>query len=106
MTDRHLYGGSLEGSNPSGEQILFKDMKLKIVYRRNLKMSPGKLAAQAVHAATGIGHTDYSMNVVVLSVSDKRFKEIVSERNAFVVRDAGHTELAPGTETCAAYYDD
>lgn len=69
-------------------------------------MSPGKLAAQAVHAATGIGNIDYQMNVVVLDVSDKKFKEIVEQEKAFVVRDAGHTELNPGTETCAAFYGD
>jgi peptidyl-tRNA hydrolase len=79
-------------------------MRLKIIYRKNLKMSPGKLAAQAVHAATGIEHTEYMMNVVVLAVSDKKFYEIVREQLCFVVRDAGHTELEPGTETCAAYY--
>jgi peptidyl-tRNA hydrolase len=67
-------------------------------------MSPGKLAAQAVHAATGKRHCDYSMNVVVLAVSDKKFREIVEAENAFVVRDAGHTEIEPGTETCAAFY--
>lgn len=81
-------------------------MKLKIIYRKNLKMSPGKLAAQAVHAATLIGHIDYQMNVVVLAVSDKKFKEIVEQEKAFVVRDAGHTELTPGTETCASFYGD
>jgi peptidyl-tRNA hydrolase len=79
-------------------------VKLKIVYRKNLKMSPGKLAAQAVHAATGIEHSHYSMPVVVLAVSDKKFREIVKAENAFVVKDAGHTELEPGTETCASFY--
>ena len=79
-------------------------MKLKIIYRRNLKMSPGKLAAQCVHAATLIGHTDYSMNVVVLSMSDKKFNETVANEGAVVVVDAGHTELEPGTVTCGAYY--
>jgi len=81
-------------------------MRLKIIYRKNLKMSPGKLAAQAVHAATGINHKEYYMNVVVLAVSDKKFKEIVFEKGAFVVKDAGHTELEPGTETCASFYDE
>ena len=69
-------------------------------------MSPGKLAAQAVHAATGIVHNDYSMNVVVLAVSDKKFNEIAKGENVFVVHDAGHTELEPGTATCAAMYSE
>lgn len=69
-------------------------------------MSPGKIAAQAVHAATGLRHLDYHMNVVVLCVSDKKFKEICTRENCFVVRDAGHTEVAPSTITCAAFYED
>jgi peptidyl-tRNA hydrolase len=81
-------------------------MRLKIIYRKNLKMSPGKLAAQAIHAATGIGHTDYSMNVVVLGVSNAKFKEITTAKKCFLVADLGHTELDPGTVTCGAYYDD
>lgn len=67
-------------------------------------MSPGKIAAQAVHAATGIKHHDYMMSVVVLGVSDKKFNETVEEEKCFVVHDAGYTEVEPGTATCAAYY--
>jgi peptidyl-tRNA hydrolase len=80
-------------------------MKLKIYYRRNLKMSPGKLAAQCVHAATGMGHTDYSMPVVVLSASDVKFREKSVVNGTFTVFDAGHTELDPGTATCVAAYE-
>jgi peptidyl-tRNA hydrolase len=79
-------------------------MRLRIIYRKNLKMSPGKLAAQAVHAAIGIGGVEYKMNVVVLGVSDKKFNEIAIKEKAFLVRDAGHTELESGTLTCAAYF--
>jgi peptidyl-tRNA hydrolase len=80
-------------------------MKLKIIYRKNLKMSPGKIAAQAVHAAIGIGCTDPMMTVVVLGVSDKGFTEIVNIVDCFVLKDAGYTEVKPGTVTCAAYYE-
>lgn len=79
-------------------------MTLKIIYRKNLKMSPGKIAAQAVHAAIGLGVVSYSTRVVVLAVSDKKFDEITSMENCFIVHDAGHTEVAPGTATCAAYF--
>jgi peptidyl-tRNA hydrolase len=79
-------------------------MRLKIVFRKNLKMTPGKIAAQSVHAATGISHTDYMMSVVVLGVSDKKFNEIIATEKCFVVNDAGYTEVEPGTATCAAYY--
>jgi peptidyl-tRNA hydrolase len=82
-------------------------MKLKILYRRNLKMTPGKIAAQAVHAAIALEADDPMMSVVVLGVSDKKFEEekLVHRRIA-VVRDAGYTEVMPNTETCLAFYDD
>jgi peptidyl-tRNA hydrolase len=80
-------------------------MKLKIIYRKNLKMSPGKIAAQAVHAATGIKHTDDLMSVVVIGVSDKKFNELLPTGERFIVQDAGYTEVNPGTVTCAAYYE-
>lgn len=85
-------------------------MKLKILYRKNLKMSPGKIAAQAVHAATGIGHEYATMPVVVLSVSDKKFNDqcslLANGKQCFhIVTDAGHTEVEPGTMTCVAYYE-
>ena len=85
--------------------------RLKILYRKNLKMSPGKLAAQCVHAATGIGHDWYSMPVVVLSASDSKFQKAISDLEEkkhfsfFVVTDAGQTELAKGTKTCLAFYE-
>lgn len=70
-------------------------------------MSPGKLAAQCVHAALGLGADKYNMSVVVLQASDKKFWEIVnSTGNIFVVHDAGRTEVAPGTATCAAFYEE
>jgi peptidyl-tRNA hydrolase len=86
-------------------------MKVKILYRKNLKMSPGKVAAQAVHAAVGLGHTYESMPVVVLGVSDKRFNDMAtrladSEKSFYIVADAGLTEVEPGTLTCLAYYCD
>jgi peptidyl-tRNA hydrolase len=80
-------------------------MKLKIIYRKNLKMSPGKLAAQSVHACVGLGCTDYAMSVVVLSASDKKFGELIESKDCFIVQDAGHTEVEAGTATCLAYYD-
>ena len=79
-------------------------MRLRIIYRKNLKMSEGKIAAQAVHASMGLGTKDYNMNVVVLGVSDKKFNEIVSTEDCFTVHDLGHTEVDKGTITCAAYY--
>jgi peptidyl-tRNA hydrolase len=36
---------------------------------------------------------------IVLAASDKEFEKIKSEYKCFVVRDAGYTELIPGTQT-------
>lgn len=85
-------------------------MKIKILYRKNLKMSPGKLAAQAVHAALGLAEiheeaADPMMSVVVLGVSDTKFDEAQIEHLGYVVEDAGFTEVAPGTETCFAFIE-
>lgn len=63
-------------------------------------MSPGKLAAQCVHAAALAGYTG-GLAVVVLQASDVKFRDA----KGVVVKDAGVTELEPGTETCKAYYE-
>jgi peptidyl-tRNA hydrolase len=54
--------------------------RLKILYRKNLNMSPGKLAAQAVHAALLLNAftddvDDVAMSVVVLGVSNAKFEQ-------------------------------
>lgn len=84
-------------------------MRIKILYRKNLKMSPGKLAAQSVHAALGLATIhpeakDPMLSVVVLEASDKKFEEskTIWGVDGYVVKDAGHTEVSPGTETCLA----
>lgn len=85
-------------------------MKLKIIYRKNLKMSPGKIAAQAVHAAVGVKHDDNSLSVVALGVSDNKFFEKLREIESckafyYLVKDAGYTEVEKGTMTCLAFYE-
>lgn len=80
-------------------------MKVKIIFRKNLNMSPGKLAAQAVHAAVALKVTNNSLPVVVLGYNDKRFHELVKEHSAVTIKDAGYTEVSPGTMTCAAFYE-
>ena len=91
------------------------ERRLKIIYKKNLKMSPGKIAAQCVHAAAGLSFTNGLMSVVVLGVSDNKWKEIMKELgvkgyvipfSCYIVKDAGLTEVKAGTETCAAYYED
>lgn len=85
-------------------------MRIKIVYRKNLKMSPGKLAAQCVHAAIGldVSEDDINIDVVILGMSDKKYFDTVTaldELRVYRFRDAGYTEVPPGTETCAAFYE-
>ena len=80
----------------SEREILEPLDKIKIVYNRNLKMSPGKLAAQCVHAALnayGIKHG--SVNVLEGSLAKVKAMDTV-------VVDAGWTEVKPGSVTCGA----
>ena len=69
--------------------------RLVILVNRNAKLTPGKMAAQVAHAALeahGVPHRA----VVVLDATPTRI-----ERECTIqVRDAGLTELEPGTLTC------
>lgn len=71
-------------------------------------MSKGKLAAQAVHAALMLPSAHPLMSVVVLEVSDKKFYEFKAfgALETFVVKDAGYTEVVPGTETVLSFLED
>jgi peptidyl-tRNA hydrolase len=65
-------------------------------------MTPGKLAAQCVHAALGLCDVDCMASVVVLGVSDKKFHENMKIAE-YVVFDAGYTEVEEGTATCLIF---
>lgn len=67
-------------------------------------MSKGKIAAQCVHAAL-LMKADPDLPVIVLGVSDSQFNKSI-HRAAYVVHDAGRTEVASGTMTAMAFYDD
>lgn len=71
-------------------------MDVRIVINSNVKMSPHKLAAQAVHAALSAYGIDHG-RVVVLGGSKSKVLAM-----PFVVADAGLTELKPGTVTAGA----
>ncbi|MFB6160268.1 MAG: peptidyl-tRNA hydrolase Pth2 [Haloferacaceae archaeon] len=93
-------------------------MKQAIVARADLGMGPGKLAAQVAHAAlmaseeaddrTRRAWKGAGQKKVVLRVDGERaLFELAdaAERAGLphaVVRDAGHTELEPGTATALA----
>jgi len=93
--------------------------KLVVVVRTDLGMGRGKLAAQVAHAAvvaalSAQGRPDFGTWLgegqpkVVLSVSDgERLGAVAAAADAaglpvHVIRDAGRTQLAPGTPTCCA----
>lgn len=93
-------------------------MKQAIVVRGDLGMSTGKLAAQVAHAslsayeradAAAVGEWNRGgEKKVVLKASDERtlfeLKETAEAAGlpAAIVRDAGHTQLEPGTVTALA----
>lgn len=80
-------------------------MRIKILYRKNLKMSPGKLAAQCVHLSARMKHCELMTPVAVLGVSDKKFEEAKQKHIYQSIRDAGHTEVPAGTETVMGFYE-
>jgi peptidyl-tRNA hydrolase len=91
--------------------------RIKLLVRKNLKMSEGKIAAQCVHAALGLARlrpeaADPILSVVVLLVSDKKFLEAVPinvhtpQEFPYIVKDKGYTEVASGTETVMAFLED
>lgn len=102
--------------------------RLKLLVRKNLKMSSGKIAAQCVHAALGLNkklnwddlpmgqfpdreYLDPMKSVVVLEVSDVKFGEAktslaASQNSFYVVTDAGYTEVAAHSETVIAFLED
>jgi PTH2 family peptidyl-tRNA hydrolase len=93
--------------------------KQVIIVRTDLGMSKGKLAAQVAHASVGSilrsgGTNDqYVVNwlrdnqtKIVLEVGSEAELMSVNDKcrdvglNRYMVADAGHTELEPGTITC------
>ncbi len=92
-----------------GEEKL-KMKRIKILARKKLNMSAGKLAAQSVHAALALAtQTELHpmMSVVVLMVNETPFNNAKTDNKIVaVVRDAGFTEVEPGTETCLAFLED
>lgn len=86
-------------------------MTIKVIYRKNLKMSEGKVAAQVAHAVRLLitayePALFYDCSIVVLKVSDKKFNELVTQHHAVVQKDLGLTEVNPGTRTAAAWKED
>jgi PTH2 family peptidyl-tRNA hydrolase len=94
------------------------EYKMVIVARNDLKLSPGKLAAQVAHAAVNCAlstkknnskwfikwQTEGAKKVVakVYSVDDFFILKEKAEQlkiSTSLIEDAGHTEIPPGTKT-------
>ena len=93
-------------------------MKQAIVARRDLGMGEGKLAAQVAHASLSASEDSGRRNrtewkgegqkkVVLGADSESQLFELADKADTeglpyAIVRDAGHTELDPGTVTTLA----
>lgn len=83
--------------------------KLKILVKRNLKMSENKTGGQCAHAAIGLYKKDPQEHwkCIVLDASDKKFEEAKEAHpEAYVVTDAGLTEVPAGTQTVIAWWEE
>ena len=92
------------------------EYKQVILVRADLKLTKGKMAAQASHASVETvlrSHKDdiakwqaQGMKKIVLKVKDKEelleYKRRAEDAGlvAALITDAGHTHLSPGTVTC------
>lgn len=88
--------------------------KQVIVVRKDLNMSPGKIAAQVAHASIGAwkGASERARKAwekegakkVVLQANSREqlleLKEKAGKLPKCLITDAGMTEVPPGTETC------
>lgn len=89
-------------------------MKIKVYYRKNLKMTEGKLAAQIGHVCKELGRmmaSDPENDVIiVLGVSDTKYKELSLQYQTtsywwYQQVDNGMTEVVKGTPTCFGYVE-
>jgi len=79
-------------------------MRIKSIYKKNLKMTVGKIASQIAHAVKNLGITPEDSDIIVLSVSNKKFYELIREnRNCYIQKDKGLSEVDVETETAAAW---
>jgi PTH2 family peptidyl-tRNA hydrolase len=94
-------------------------VKLALVVRTDLDMGRGKIAAQVAHAAVtatlrNLGSAAFKAwlregqpKVVLRVGTDEELRQVCAAAGAAglpveVIRDAGRTQVAPGTATCCA----
>ena len=111
-------------SRPSDGELSTKDMKMTVCVRKDIRMSPGKIASQVAHAclqlATNLDSSPSRKEKVKEWQADSNEKIVVLECNSLddmtliqakaselgvataSIADAGRTEISPGTVTCIA----
>jgi PTH2 family peptidyl-tRNA hydrolase len=93
-----MFGG--EGNDAVPRTDLARSVRwmanVRIRYNRSLKMSPGKIAAQAVHAALAAYGIEHG-SVVVLEGTATQVNQMDVQ-----IHDAGLTEVEPGSLTAGA----
>ena len=80
-------------------------MRIKAIYRKNLKMPEGKVASQVAHAVKNLGITPMDCDIIVLKVSDKKFNELTDQNDCYIQKDKGLTVVEPNTPTAAAWIE-
>ena len=78
-----------------------KELRLIIKVRKDVNMSPKKMAAQAVHAALTLVESHHGGPVIVLDGTKRQIEEC-----EVVIIDEGRTEVKPNTVTAGAYWDE
>ena len=90
-------------------------LRIKVIYRKNLKMSEGKVAAQVSHAIIGLDKIilekiTIDCTIVVLKVSDRKFFELIDiiskNKTCYIHCDWGLTEVKEGEPTAAAWIEE
>lgn len=83
-------------------------VRIKILARRKLKMTEGKLASQATHAGIRLQqkYPKEYWSCVVLQAGDIAFEQAKKDHPEHVcIVDSGYTEVTPNSETCLAFYE-
>lgn len=98
----------------------FPGQRIKILVRRNLKMSGGKIAAQSVHATLALASLLAAspddlmemayLTTVTLDASDQKFRLAKEKLDAdgvtcYAFEDSGYTEVEPKTVTVLAFLE-
>lgn len=100
------------------EQTFGTDLKMVMVVRSDLKMGHGKIAAQCCHACLGLYKSQLKKDIPRLKAwENSNYKKVVlkcaneeeminiadkarsQNLDYYIVRDAGLTQIAPGSKT-------